>query len=78
MNSCGFYSFNGASVDAKIKNIYIHYFQNQSENFKANLDRDLTEKLTDLILDQTNLQISNNNYEIEIIGKITEYEIFPI
>ena len=48
------------------------------ENFKANLDRDITQKLTDFIIEQTDLSINNNNYEIEINGKIISYDISPI
>ena len=77
-SSCGFYTFSGASISPEIKNIKISYFINEAENFKANLDRDITQKLTDFIIDQTDLSINNNNYEIEINGKIISYDISPI
>ena len=76
--SCGFYSFRGTSIDPEIKKIKISYFLNVSENIKANLDRDLTNNLTDLILNQTKLIVSENDYDIKISGKITRYEIKPI
>ena len=78
MSSCSFYTFSGASISAEIKNIKIGYFINEDENFKANHDRDITQKLTDFIIDQTDLSINNNNYEIEINGKIISYDISPI
>ena len=76
--SCGFYTFSGASISPEIKNIKISYFINEAENFKANLDRDITQKLTDFIIEQTDLSVNNDNYEIEINGKITSYDITPI
>ncbi len=78
LNSCGFYTFSGASINADIKNIKIGYFINEAENFKANLDRDITQKLTDFIIEQTDLSVNSNNYEIEINGKIISYDISPI
>ena len=77
-SSCGFYTFSGASISPEIKNIKISYFINEAENFKANLDRDITQKLTDFIIEQTDLSINNDNYEIEINGKIISYDITPI
>ena len=56
----------------------INYFINEAENLKANLDRDITQKLTDFIIEQTDLSVNNNNYEIEINGKIISYDISPI
>ena len=77
-SSCGFYTFSGASISPEIKNIKINYFINEAENFKANLDRDITQKLTDFIIEQTDLSVNNDNYEIEINGKIISYDITPI
>ena len=77
-SSCGFYTFSGASISPEIKNIKISYFINEAENFKANLDRDITQKLTDFIIEQTDLSVNNDNYEIEINGKIVSYDITPI
>ena len=77
-SSCGFYTFSGASISPEIKNIKISYFTNEAENFKANLDRDITQKLTDFIIEQTDLSVNNDNYEIEINGKIISYDISPI
>ena len=76
-SSCGFYTFSGASISAEIKNIKIGYFINEAENLKANLDRDITQKLTDFIIEQTDLSVNNDNYEIEINGKIISYDITP-
>ena len=78
ISSCGFYTFSGASISPEIKNIKISYFINEAENFKANLDRDITQKLTDFIIEQTDLSVNNDNYEIEINGKIISYDITPI
>ena len=78
ISSCGFYTFSGASISAEIKNIKIGYFINEAENFKVNLDRDITQKLTDFIIEQTDLSVNNDNYEIEINGKIISYDISPI
>ena len=41
-------------------------------------DRDITQKLTDFIIEQTDLSVNNDNYEIEINGKIISYDITPI
>ncbi len=78
ISSCSFYTFSGASISPEIKNIKIGYFINEAENFKANLDRDITQKLTDFIIEQTDLSVNNDKYEIEINGKIISYDITPI
>lgn len=77
-SSCGFYTFSGASISSEIKNIKITYFVNEAKNFKTNLERDMTQKLTDIIIDQTDLIVNNDDFEIEINGKIVNYDISPI
>ena len=76
--SCNFYSFTGASVGTGVERIKIEYFKNDAKNYKSNIDVIITNKLTDLVLNQTNLEINKKKFEIEITGKIINYEIVPI
>ena len=69
LSSCSFYSFTGASISTGIERIKIEYFKNDAKNYKSNIDVIITNKLTDLILNQTNLEINKSPIK-KIIIKI--------
>ncbi|WP_338731573.1 LptE family protein [Mangrovimonas cancribranchiae] len=74
---CGIYSFTGASIPAGTKTFQVNYFQNNAMLIEPGLDRDFTNALTDLLLNQTNLDLVKSNGDLVYEGEITEYRISP-
>lgn len=74
---CGPYSFTGASVSSDTKTFQVNYFQNNAPLTEPGLDRDFTNSLTDLLLNQTNLDLVKSNADLTYEGEITEYRISP-
>lgn len=78
-NSCKFYSLTGADIDySKTKTFQVNYFQNNSPIVEPGIARDFTQQLQDLILNQTSLDLVNNNGDLVYEGEITQYYISPI
>ena len=71
------YSLTGASISQETKTFQVNYFQNNSNLIEPGIDRDFTNKLIDLLINQTSLDLVKSNgdllYEVEIV----EYRISP-
>ena len=76
--SCGIYSFTGSSIPIGAKTFQVNYFENMAGNrpgstVEPGLDRDFTVALQDYILNQSNLNLVNEDgdliYEGEKIGR---------
>ena len=78
ISSCGIYSFSGASIPSQAKSVSIDYFKTSATNSPSKLNRILTESLKDLVLNQTDLDLIENDGDLQFNGKITKYEISPI
>lgn len=77
LSSCGIYNFTGAGkIDAK--SFQVNYFQNVSELIEPGIERDFTQKLQNLIQNQTNLTLTNSNGDLLFEGEIVEYRITPM
>lgn len=74
---CGAYSFTGASISPDTKTFQVNYFQNNALLVEPGLDRDFTNALTDLILNQTNLSLVKSGGDLVYEGEITNYRISP-
>jgi len=77
-NSCGIYSFTGASIAPGIKTISIQYFTNQASLVQPTLSQTLTDALKDRFMQQTNLKIVNGRGDLNIEGAITNYSTQPV
>ena len=76
---CGSYSFTGADIDySTTKTFQVNYFLNNAPIVEPGIDRTFTLKLQDLLLNQTNLDLVNNNGDLIFEGEIVEYYIAPI
>tara|TARA_B100001287_G_scaffold185461_1_gene156481 strand:- start:268 stop:777 length:510 start_codon:yes stop_codon:yes gene_type:complete len=71
------YSFTGASISAKTKSFQVNYFQNNSSLVEPGIDRDFTNKLIDLLINQTSLELVKSNGDLIFEGEIVEYRISP-
>ena len=76
--SCGIYSFSGASIPSEAKSVYIETFPNQAQTIQPALSQIFTEKLKDIFIGQTNLNLSQEKGDLNFSGNITNYNIQPI
>lgn len=76
-NGCGPYNFTGAKpIDAKT--FQVNYFQNNAELIEPGIERTLTQRLQNLIQNQTNLSLTNSGGDLVYEGEITDYRISPM
>ncbi|GLB51569.1 hypothetical protein NBRC110019_06080 [Neptunitalea chrysea] len=73
---CGIYSFTGISTNAK--SFQVNFFQNVAPIIEPGLDRNFTVALQDLIVNQTSLELKNDNAELIYEGEIVEYSVTPM
>jgi hypothetical protein len=74
--SCGVYSFQGTSTNAK--SISIEEFYNNTDLGPANLGQTFTNELKDYFIQNTNLSVVQSNGELQLEGIITDFRISPI
>tara|TARA_R100001377_G_C3145207_1_gene94203 strand:+ start:160 stop:666 length:507 start_codon:yes stop_codon:yes gene_type:complete len=75
--ACGPYSFTGTSIAPDVKTFQVNYFQNNAILVEPGLDLDFTNALTDLLINQTNLELVKSSGDLVYEGEITEYRISP-
>ena len=75
----GAYSFTGADINyATTKTVQVNYFQNNAPIVEPGIARDFTQKLQDLLLNQTSLDLVNSSGDLVYEGEITQFYIAPI
>jgi hypothetical protein len=77
LQSCGVYSFTGASISPDVKTVEVSNFPNYAQLVNPSLEQTFTQGLQDLFLNQTNLTLVSNNGDLQFEGEITEYRITP-
>lgn len=75
MLGCKVYSFTGASISPDIKTVSVQNFINQSEDGNTAISQNLTDKLKDKFISETNLKMTGSGGDIEFKGIITGYSI---
>lgn len=76
---CGPYSFTGADINyATTKTVQVNFFRNNAIRVEPGIDRDFTQKLQDLLLNQTSLDLVNNGGNLVYEGEITQFYEAPI
>ncbi len=76
LNSCSVYNFTGTGkIDAKT--FQVNYFQNNAPLIEPGIERTFTQKLQNLIQNQTNLNLVNSNGDLLYEGEIVDYRITP-
>jgi len=83
VNSCGNYSFTGASIPDGTETFQVNLFNNNSGNnvgsiYEPGLDRDFTIALQNILENQTNLQLIQSNGDLLYEGEIIEYRVSPM
>jgi hypothetical protein len=76
INSCSVYNFTGTGkIDAKT--FQVNYFQNNAPLIEPGIERTFTQKLQNLIQNQTSLNLVNSGGDITYEGEIIDYRISP-
>lgn len=80
---CKFYSFTGASIPKGVETVQVNFFINNAANevgsvFEPGLDRDFTNAVQEMLLNQTNLELTNLNGHLIYEGEIIEYRVTPM
>ncbi len=79
LQGCGSYSFTGADINySTTRTVQVNYFQNNAPIVEPGIARKFTQNLQDLLLNQTSLDLVNNNGDLVYEGEITQYYIAPI
>lgn len=77
LNGCSVYNFTGTGqIDAKT--FQVNYFQNNADLIEPGIERTFTLTLQEIILNQTNLSLTNANGDLFYDGEITSYRIAPM
>ncbi len=77
INGCSVYNFTGTGkIDAKT--FQVNYFQNTAEIVEPGIERTFTNRLQEIIQNQTNLNLTNSNGDLLYEGEIVEYRITPM
>lgn len=77
LSNCGVYNFTGSDV-GNAQTFQVGFFQNNAPIVEPGLDRDFTNFLQDLILNQTNLNLVTANGDLAYAGEIVEFNIAPM
>jgi len=80
---CKYYSFTGASIPDGAETVQVNFFINNAGNevgsvFEPGLDRNFTNAVQEMLLNQTNLKLTNLNGDLIYEGEIEEYKITPM
>jgi len=83
LESCGNYSFTGASIPEGTESFQVNFFENEAGNsmgsiFEPGLDRDFTIALQNILQNQTNLQLLSSDADLIYEGEIKEYRVSPM
>lgn len=76
-NSCGIYSFTGASIPPGAKTVSVQYFPNKAPLIEPSLSSTFTNALRDIFTTQTNLRMVSKSGDLALEGEITDYSITP-
>jgi len=75
-NSCSVYNFTGTGkIDANT--FQVNYFQNNAPLIEPGIERIFTQRLQNLIQNQTNLSLTNSGGDLVYEGEIVDYRVMP-
>ncbi|KAF2519876.1 LptE family protein [Flavobacterium salilacus subsp. salilacus] len=77
INGCSIYNFTGTGkIDAET--FQVNYFQNNADIIEPGVERTFTQRLQELIQNQTNLSLTNTDGDLVYEGEITQFRITPM
>jgi|SRR5699024_3402168 len=79
LQGCGVYSFTGADIDySTTRTVQVSHFQNNAPIVEPGVSRNFTQKLQEILMNQTSLDLVNRGGDLIYEGEITQYYIAPI
>lgn len=78
LQSCGTYSFSGASIPPEMKTISVQFFENNAQLVVPYLSQQFTEALKERVRNQSRLSIVRGDADANLEGRITDYSIRPV
>lgn len=77
INGCGYYNFTGTGkIDADT--FQVNYFQNNAELVEPGIERTFSNRLQEILQNQTSLNLTNQGGDLLYEGEIVEYRITPM
>ena len=76
--SCGIYTFSGASIPAEAKTASVAYFPNHAQLVNPLLSNNFTNALRDALTNQTTLDMVESGGDIAFEGEIIDYNTSPM
>ena len=76
--SCGVYTFSGASIPEEMKTISVQFFENNALLVVPYLSSQFTEALKERIRNQSRLSIIRTEADANFEGRITDYSVRPV
>ncbi len=71
-------SLSGATIPIEAKTISVLYFENNSSLAPPSLSQRFTERLRDMVSQQTNLALLSKNGDLQFEGFISDYNVNPV
>ncbi len=71
-------SLSGASIPPEAKTISVGFFTNNTSLGAPSLSQRFTEKLRDVVSQQTNLALQKQNGDLQFEGYIADYNVAPV
>jgi hypothetical protein len=78
IQSCGIYSFTGASIPLGAKTVSVEYFKNTASIFNPTLSQQVTELLQKKLVSQTTLNLTDGKGDLQFKGQIVDYSVAPV
>lgn len=78
LQSCGAYTFSGASIPDEMKTISVQFFENNAILVVPYLSSQFTEALKERIRNQSRLSIERGEADANFEGRITDYTVRPV
>ncbi|MEM7161039.1 MAG: LPS assembly lipoprotein LptE [Bacteroidota bacterium] len=75
LSSCGVYSFTGVTIPAEAETFSVQYFRVNAPLADPNYGQLLTEGLKDLILQQSRLDLTKTEGDLQFDGYVKEYRV---
>ena len=76
--SCGIYSFSGASIPAEAKTVSVESFPNHAQLVDPMLSDNITTALRDAMNSQTTLDLVESGGDLAFEGEIVDYKTMPV
>jgi len=78
ITSCKFYNFDGISIKPEVESFYVATFQNRAANAPAGIEVQFTDGLIQKINNNSKLNYSDGNPDIEFEGSISSFRVSAV